>query len=132
MHVEAKMTLKNTFLPETPLWVLSARFICKNTTFLLNKFFSRMKLKFWLFGGPQNILQNWFLLYLIETVRVKSREKGKQFWNPHEKCHIWPSKKRAFHRVSFSSLRGAKFPDWNEQSTLHCVAWPVDFHWFDL
>ena len=24
------------------------------------------------------------------------REKGKQFWNPHEKCHIWPSKNGRF------------------------------------
>ena len=50
--------LKIGFWAKTPpkiiflhFWVLSARFICKNTTFLLNKLFSRMNLKFWLFLG---------------------------------------------------------------------------------
>ena len=37
---------KNNFLALKPKNEL---FLCKNTTFLLNKFFSRMKLKFWLF-----------------------------------------------------------------------------------
>ena len=36
------------------IFILSARFICKNTTFLLNKLFSRMNFKIWLFLGPQN------------------------------------------------------------------------------
>ena len=45
---QPKWGLKLIFMQ---FWVASARFKCKNTTFLLNKLFSRMKLKIWLFWG---------------------------------------------------------------------------------
>ena len=81
-------------------WGPSARFICKNTTFLLSKLFSRMKLKFWLFWGPQEPYgafreQNSHKMdncQYIEQGKVSFGHILPIFWNGKEKKAIFSLK----------------------------------------
>ena len=58
---------KNKFLGLKPKNEL---FLCKNTTFLLNKFFYRMKLKFWLFLMVMMILVMMMKMNIDVTLSV--------------------------------------------------------------